>query len=109
MAGVGTSADPKASSDHETPNELNAPFSLVVDPEGVPVSLCSSSDWEVVIMPDTTFFGITLVACATHDGVAVPGARTRGHAHHQTKCPGGQMGRQTMIGQVRKLDLFLVP
>ena len=45
MVGAGTSADPKASSDHETPKEKDAPSSLVADPEGVPVSVGSSSDW----------------------------------------------------------------
>ena len=42
MAGAGTSADPEASSDHETPKEPDS--SLVVDLEGVPVSVISSSD-----------------------------------------------------------------
>ena len=37
VAGAGTSADPEASSNHETPKELQAPSSLVADPEGVPV------------------------------------------------------------------------
>ena len=45
MEGVGTSAKPEASSDHDTPKEPYAPFSVVADPEGVPVSVGSSSDW----------------------------------------------------------------
>ena len=44
VAGVGTSADPEASSDHDTPKEPDAPSSFVADPEGVPVSVRSSSD-----------------------------------------------------------------
>ena len=39
----------------------------------MPVSVRSSSDWEVVTTQDTTFLGIALVARATRDGVAVPG------------------------------------
>ena len=45
VAGAGTSAEPEASSDHETPKDPDAPSSLVADPEGVPVSVRSSSDW----------------------------------------------------------------
>ena len=45
VAGVGTSAEPEASSDHDTPKEPYAPSSVVADPEGVPVSVRSSSDW----------------------------------------------------------------
>ena len=42
VAGEGTSAEPDASSDHETPKEPDAPSSLVANPEGVPVSVRSS-------------------------------------------------------------------
>ena len=84
VAGAGTSADPEASSDHETPKEPDAPSSLVANPEGVPISVHSSSYWEVVTTPDTTFLGVTLAARAARDGVEVPGARTRGHANHQS-------------------------
>ena len=45
VAGAGTSAEPEASFDHETPKETYAPSSLVSDPEVVPVSVHSSSDW----------------------------------------------------------------
>ena len=44
LAGEGTLVDPEASSDHETPKEPDAPSSLVSNPEGVPVSVRSSSD-----------------------------------------------------------------
>ena len=44
VAGVGTSADPKASSDRDIPKDPDAPSSFVADPEGVPVSVRSSSD-----------------------------------------------------------------
>ena len=45
VAGAGTSAELEASSDHETPKKRDAPSSLVSDPEVVPVSVHSSSDW----------------------------------------------------------------
>ena len=56
VAGAGTSADPEAFSDHETLKELDAPSSSVVDAEGVPVSVRSSSEWEAVTMPDAPFW-----------------------------------------------------
>ena len=55
VAGAGTSAEPEASSDHDTPKEPDAPSSFVADPEGVLVSVRSSLDWEAVTTPDTTF------------------------------------------------------
>ena len=79
VAGAGTSVDPKVFSDHENPKEPDAPSSLVADSEGLPVSVCSSSDWEAVTTPEATFLGVALAA---RDGVEVPGARTRGHAHY---------------------------
>ena len=60
LAGAGTSAEPEASSDHDTPKEPDAPSSFVADPEGVWVSLRSSSDWEAVTTPDATFLGVAL-------------------------------------------------
>ena len=39
VAGAGTSAEPEASSDHDTPKEPDAPSSFVADTEGVPVSV----------------------------------------------------------------------
>ena len=44
VAGAETSVDLEASSDHETPKEPDAPSFCVADPEGVPVSVRSSSD-----------------------------------------------------------------
>ena len=44
VASAGTLAEPEASSDHKTPKKPDAHSSLVDDPEGVPVSLRSSSD-----------------------------------------------------------------
>ena len=41
VAGVGTSANLEASSDHETPKDPDTPSSLVADPEGVPISVRS--------------------------------------------------------------------
>ena len=54
MAGAGTLADPEASFDHKTPKEPHAPSSLVAYPEGVSVSVRSSSDWEAVTTPDAS-------------------------------------------------------
>ena len=56
VAGAGTSAEPEASSDHDTPKEPDAPSSLVADPEGVLVSVRSSSDWEAVTTMDATLW-----------------------------------------------------
>ena len=55
VAGVETSADPDAYSDHETSKELDAPSSCLADPEGVLVSVRSLSNWKVVTTPDNTF------------------------------------------------------
>ena len=71
MAGAGTSAEPEASSDHDAPKEPDTPSSFVADPEGVPVSVRSSSDWEVVTTPDATFLGVALGARAAREGVEV--------------------------------------
>ena len=78
VAGAESSVDPKASFDHETPKEPDASSSYVADPEGVPVSVCSSSYLEVVTTPDTTFLGVSLVARTTRSGMAVPGGTYSG-------------------------------
>ena len=78
VAGAGTSAKPEASSDHKNPKEPDAPSSLVADPEGVPVSVVSSSDWEAVTTPDATFLGVDLAARAARDRVEVPGGTYSG-------------------------------
>ena len=44
VVGAGTSAEPDAFSDHDTPKEPDTPSSFVADPEGVPVSVHSSSN-----------------------------------------------------------------
>ena len=72
VAGAGTSAEPEASYDHETSKEPYTP-SLVADPEGVPVSVRSSSDWEAVTTLDATFLGVSLGVRAVREGVEVPG------------------------------------
>ena len=71
VVGAGTSAEPEASSYHETPKETDAPSSFVVDPEGVPISVCSSSYWEAVTTPDATLLGVALVAPEAREGVEV--------------------------------------
>ena len=73
MAGAGTSADSEAFSDHETPKVPDIPSSCVADPEGVSVSVRSSSVWEAVTTPDANFLGVALVTRATHAGVEVLG------------------------------------
>ena len=78
MAGAGTSAEPEASSDQDTPKEPDAPSLFVADPEGVPVSVRSSSDWEAVTTPDATFLGVALTTRAAQDGVEVPGGTYSG-------------------------------
>ena len=78
VAGAETSADPEASSPHDTPKEPDALFSLVADPEGVLVSVRSSSDWEAVTTPDATFLGVALATSAARDWVEVPGGTYSG-------------------------------
>ena len=85
VAGAGTSAEPEASSDHDTPKEPDAPSSLLADQDGVPVSVRSSSDWEVVTTPDATVLGVALGARAAWEGAEVPGAHIQGPAHHQSR------------------------
>ena len=78
MARAGTSAESEASSDQDTHKEPDAPSSFVADPEGVPVSVRSSSYWEAVTTPDATFLGVALAARAARDGVEVPGGTYSG-------------------------------
>ena len=78
VASAGTSAKLEASSDQETPKEPDALSSFVADPESVPVSVHSSSDWEAVTTPDATFLGVALAARAARDGVEVPGGSYSG-------------------------------
>ena len=78
VAGEGTSAEPEASSDHNTPKEPNAPSSFVADIEGVPVSVRSSSHWEAVTTTDATFLGVALGERAARGGVEVPGGTYSG-------------------------------
>ena len=78
VAGVGTSTEPEASSDQDTPKEPDAPSSFVADPEGVPVSVRSSSDWEAVTTPNATVLGVALGARAAREGAVVPGGTYSG-------------------------------
>ena len=73
---MGTSAEMEASSDHKTPKEPDDPSSFVADPEGVPVCVRSSTDWEAVTTPDATVLGVALGARAAREGVEVPGEHT---------------------------------
>ena len=78
VAGAGTSAKPEDSSDNDTPKEPEAPSSFVADPEGVPVSVRSSSNWEAVTTPDSTVLGVALGAHAAREDVEVPGGTYSG-------------------------------
>ena len=85
VAGAGTSAEPEASSDQDTPKEPDAPSSFVADPESVPVSVRSSSDWEAVTTPDATVLGVAL-GHVLHGKVRKRlGAHIQGLAHHQSR------------------------
>ena len=84
VGGAGTSAEPEESSDHDTPKEPDAPSSFVADQEGVPVSVHSSSDWEVVTTRDATVLGVALGARVARQGAEVPGGMYSGSAHHQS-------------------------
>ena len=93
MAGAGTSADQEASSDHDTSKELDAPSSFVADPEGVPVSVRSSSDWEAVTTPDATILGVALGARAAREGAEVPGgtySESHSSSEQMIKCADGE-------------------
>ena len=85
MADAGTLAEPEASSDHDTPKEPDAPFSFVADPEGVPVSVRSSSDWEVVTTPDATVLGVALEHVQHGKVRKCLGAHIQGPAHNQSQ------------------------
>ena len=50
----------------------------MADPEGVPVNMSSSSDWEAVTTPDATVLGVALVARAAREGAEVPGGTYSG-------------------------------
>ena len=78
VAGAGTLVEPEASSDQDTPKEPDAPSSFVADPEGVPVSVRSSLDWEAVTTPDATFLGVALGERAAREGVEVSGGTYSG-------------------------------
>ena len=80
MVGAGTSAETEAeaSSEHDTPKDPDAPSSFVADPEGVPVSVRSSSDWDAVTTWDATFLGVALGARETREGVELPGGTYSG-------------------------------
>ena len=75
---MGPSSESEASSDHETPKEPDALSLLVAYPEGVPVGVRSSSDWEAVTTPNATFLGVSLEERAARDGVEVPGGMYSG-------------------------------
>ena len=71
VAGARTSAEQEASFDQDTPK-------FVADPEGVPVSVCSSSDWEAVTTPDATILGVALGARVAREEAEAPGGMYSG-------------------------------
>ena len=73
VAGAGTSAEPEASSNHGTPKDPDTPSSFVADPEGVLVSVRSSSEWQAVTTSDATLLDVAKVARETREWVEVPG------------------------------------
>ena len=77
VACAGTSKESEASSDQDTPNEPDAPSSFVAYPEVILVSVRSSSDWEAVTTPDSTFLGVALEHVQHGKGWKCLGARTR--------------------------------
>ena len=92
MAGAETYANPESSSDHKTHTKLDTPFSCVADPEGVPVSIRSSLDWEEVNTLDATFLGVDVVARATRAGVAIPGGTYSGLCSSSEPIPSHAAG-----------------
>ena len=52
--------------------------SFMADPEGVPVSVRSSSDWEEVTTLDATVLGVDLGARSEREGAEVPGGTYSG-------------------------------
>ena len=93
VASAGTSAEPEASSDHDTPKEPNTRSSFVADPEGVLVSLSSSCDWEAVTTPDATFWGVAQGARAAREVVEVPGGTFLGSHSSSEPLTMHAMGR----------------
>ena len=92
VAGAGTSAEPEASSDHDTPKEPDATSSFVADPESVTFSVWSSSDWEAATTPDVTILGVALGARAAREGAEVPGGTysgSRSSSEPMIKCADG--------------------
>ena len=78
VAGARTSSEPEASSYLDIPKEPDAPSSFVADPEIVPVSVCSSYDWEAVTTPNATVLGVALGARVAREWAEVPGGMYSG-------------------------------
>ena len=109
VADAGILADLEACSDHETSKEQDTPSSLVADPEGMPVSVHSSSEWEAVTTPYATVLGVALAARAARDGIEVPVCTYSRSRSTSEPITSGHTGRQTLIARVNRLDLVLVP
>ena len=109
VAGAGTSVEPEASSDQDTPKEPDTPSSFVADPEGVPVSVRSSSDWEAVTTPDATVLGVALGARAAREGAEVPGGTYSGSRSSLELMIKRADGATDLDHRVRRLGLAWVP
>ena len=108
VVGTGTSAEPEASSDEEAPKERDTLSSLVADPEGVPVSVRSSLEWEAVTTLDATFLGVALGARAAREGVEVPGGKYSGSRFSSEPMTMQADGQQTSIAHVHRFDIAWV-
>ena len=108
MAGTGTSSEPKASLNHDTPKDPDVPSSFVADPEGVPVSVRSSSDWEAVTTPDATYLGVALGARAAREGAEVPGGTYSG-SHSSSEPMIKRADGATDFARVCRFGLAWVP
>ena len=73
MAKSEASSESETSFEPDTSSEPKASLECAIDPEGVLVSMLSSSDWEAVTMLGATFVAVALVVHAARAGVTVPG------------------------------------
>ena len=81
----------------------------MADPEGVPVSVHSSSDWEAVTTPDATFLGVALGERATREGVEVLGGTYSGSRSSSEPMIKRADGATDFDRRVRRFGLAWVP
>ena len=78
MAGEEASSDLDTFFEPDTSFELEESLEYVAYPEGVPIRISFSSNWEAVTTTGSTFVGVYLVVCADRVGMIVPGCTYRG-------------------------------